>query len=531
MASTMHISGLASGMDIDKMVSDLMKAERMPLDKLYQKKQILEWQRDDYRSMNTLLQDLDNYIFDNLTLQSSMLKKKVTSSDESAVTVTATSTAPNVTNQIKVNQIATVTTWVSKGQITINGGGKLDPDANLNTFTFATGGGSYSFSGLITLKLDVDLPDGTSKSGVTVTVDPSQDSLNDVITKINQTTDLNVSVFYDAAQQKMVFSSNKTGSSAHIKLASDASADAVNFFKALGFTDASSGNEIAQDGAGRTDGQDAKFTLNGYDMTTKENTFTINGITYTLKKADPTATINITTSTDVDAMFNAIKGFVDKYNEIIGKINAKISEERYRDYPPLTDEQKQAMTDKQIELWEEKAKSGLLRSDPILSGGLSQMRLDVYSKVSGDNINSNYDTLSEIGITTSSNYLENGKLIIDETKLREAIEKDPNAVFQLFNANGTDFNTKGIAKRLRDTIKDTIGKIEQKAGKTIWTNQQFAIGRDLNDINDQIKRFEDHLKEVEDRYWRQFTAMEEAIQRANQQSMYLMNAFGGGMQG
>ena len=65
MVSTMRISGLASGMDIDKLVSDLMKAERMPLDKLKQKKQILEWQRDDYRSMNTLLQDLDSYIFNN----------------------------------------------------------------------------------------------------------------------------------------------------------------------------------------------------------------------------------------------------------------------------------------------------------------------------------------------------------------------------------------------------------------------------------------------------------------------------------
>ncbi len=75
MANTLRISGLASGMDIDKIVSDLMKAERMPLDKLKQKKQLLEWQRDDYRAMNTLLQGLDDYLFSNITLQSSMLKK------------------------------------------------------------------------------------------------------------------------------------------------------------------------------------------------------------------------------------------------------------------------------------------------------------------------------------------------------------------------------------------------------------------------------------------------------------------------
>jgi flagellar hook-associated protein 2 len=76
-SNNMRIGGLASGMDIDQIVKDLMKVERMPLDKLKLKKQLLEWQRDDYRSMNTLLQDLDSYIFNNLSLQSSMLKKKV----------------------------------------------------------------------------------------------------------------------------------------------------------------------------------------------------------------------------------------------------------------------------------------------------------------------------------------------------------------------------------------------------------------------------------------------------------------------
>ena len=36
----MRISGLASGMDIDAIVYDLMKAERMPLDKIIKRKPI-----------------------------------------------------------------------------------------------------------------------------------------------------------------------------------------------------------------------------------------------------------------------------------------------------------------------------------------------------------------------------------------------------------------------------------------------------------------------------------------------------------
>ncbi|WP_035098532.1 flagellar hook-associated protein 2 [Anoxybacteroides tepidamans] len=493
--STLRISGLASGMDIDKIVSDLMKAERMPLDKLNQKKQILEWQRDDYRSMNSLLQDLDSYIFNNLTLQSSMLKKKAVSSNDSVISATANSSASNISTTLNVTKLATSATWIS--------------------------GGTPSYTPIgtdTTLKINVTNGDGSSPSTNPVTVTITANStLDSVIAQLNSNSDLGITVFQDTQTGKIVITKKDTGSQASLVMGD---ATTATFFQQLGFSGAVAGADLT----GKTAGQDAQFTINGLSTTRATNTFTINNVTYTLKSA---GTATVTTGTDTDTIFNAIKGFVDKYNDIIGKINAKISETRYRDYPPLTDEQKQAMTDKQVELWEEKAKSGLLRSDSILSSGLNQMRLGVYSKVNDPTINANYDTISEIGITTSSNFLDNGKLIIDETKLRAAIEKDPNSVYQLFNANGSSFDTKGIARRLRDTIKDTIGKIEQKAGKTIWTNQQFSIGRDLNNINNQISVFNDRLKEIEDRYYRQFSAMEEAINKANAQSAYLMNAFGG----
>lgn len=511
MASTMHISGLASGMDIDKMVSDLMKAERMPLDKLYQKKQILEWQRDDYRSMNTLLQDLDNYIFNNLTLQSSMSKKKVTSSNEGVVSATANASAANISTNINVAQIATSATWISVNRVDSI---TVDTDTTL-TIRVTNGDGNPPATNPVTI---------TVKAGAT---------LDSVISQLNNDPNLGVTVFRDTQTGKIVITKKDTGSKASLVIED---ANTAAFFRdKLGFATALEGYELGDtdhngvvdtnDAGVKIAGTDAQFTINGLTTSRSTNTFTINGVTYTLKS---TGSATVTTSTDTDAVFNAIKGFVDKYNDTIDKINAKLKEERYRDYPPLTDEQKQAMTDKQIELWEEKAKSGLLRGDSILSSGLSKMRMDLYTKVEGSNITSGFSQLAEIGITTSPNYLDGGKLIIDETKLREKIQENPDAVYRLFNNDSTNYSEKGIARRLRDTIKDTIGKIEQKAGNTLSTNQQFAIGRDLNDINDQIKRFEDHLKDVEDRYWREFTAMEEAINNANSQAAYLMNAFGGG---
>jgi len=497
MAGNLRISGLASGMDIDQIVKDLMKVERMPLDKLKQKKQLLEWQRDDYRAMNTLLQGLDDYLFSNITLQSNMLKKTVSSSNEAAVTATAGSSAANVATTIQVDRVATSAVWLSDAAVRVDKA-------------------SFSVAADVTLTINVTNGDGSTKQA-SITVKQGT-TLDGLIAQLNSNLDLGVSAFYDEQTGWVSIMKKEMGAQASLVLADQATADF--FAQKLGFTGAAAGQDLT----GKTAGQDAQVTLNGLTTTRSSNTFTINGVTYTVKG---TGTATVSVSTDVDAMVNAIKGFVDKYNEVIAKINAELKEERYRDYPPLTDEQKEAMTEKQVELWEEKARSGMLRGDSILSSALSKMRMDLYTKVEGANIPSGFSQLAQLGITTSSNYLDGGKLIIDETKLREKIKENPEAVYQLFNQDSTNQAEKGIARRLRDTIKATIGKIEQKAGKTVWTNQQFAIGRDLIQINDQIDRFQDRLKQIEDRYYRQFTAMEEAIQRANQQSMYLMNAFGG----
>jgi flagellar capping protein FliD len=184
------------------------------------------------------------------------------------------------------------------------------------------------------------------------------------------------------------------------------------------------------------------------------------------------------------------------------------------------------MSEKEIELWEEKAKSGTLRSDSIITSGLSKMRQDLYGPVSG--IMSEFNQLAAIGITTSSNYLDKGKLEINVDKLKKALSEDPNAVYELFNKDGTTAAEQGIGKRLRSTIKATMTDIEKKAGKSYSVNNSFVLGRNLDDLDKQISKFEAKLIQVEDRYWRQFTAMEKAIQRANEQSVYLMQQFGGG---
>src|SRR5699024_11006388 len=111
--------------------------------------------------------------------------------------------------------------------------------------------------------------------------------------------------------------------------------------------------------------------------------FTVAGMTITLKDTtDQVVTLSATT--DTDKVVDTITEFVEEYNELIDFVNGKLTEDRHRDYRPLTEEQKEALSDREIEKWEEKARSGLLRNDQALRTPFDRMRLDVYSAVSGE---------------------------------------------------------------------------------------------------------------------------------------------------
>ncbi|HEU5139252.1 MAG TPA: flagellar hook-associated protein 2 [Bacillales bacterium] len=509
MSDQLRISGLASGMNTDKIVDKLMKAERIPLTRLKQQQQILEWRRDDYREMNKLLLELKNNVFD-LGLQSSFQMRTVSSSNEAAVEASAISLEGNTTTQISVSQLAKVSTGVSGD---ISGNNSFDPDAVLSSQT-----GNLNSSNFGTqFTLSVFQPDGTMKNQV-FQIDPSQDSLNDILERINSS-DLGVTAFYDKVADKVSIATNHTGnnkSGAEISVTGDG-----GFFSdVLQFSPGATGSIALADG-----GQNAVFTLNGLTTERTSNQFTINDVEYHLKQTT-NSPVTITTATDVDAIYEKVKAFVDLYNETIQKINDELNEERYRDYKPLTDAQREEFSDHEAELWREKAMSGMLANDMILPGGLGQMRIDIYSAVQGVS-NSDYNQLAEIGITVSNDYREHGKLVLDEDKLRSVIADDPDAVMALFTNNGDVHGEMGIAERLEHTLDNTMERIEQKAGNSGVTDVQFFLGRRLDDIGERIDAFQDHLSEIEDRYYRQFTAMEQAIQRANQQSAFIMSAFAG----
>ncbi|MFJ7735959.1 flagellar filament capping protein FliD [Lysinibacillus sp. NPDC097287] len=244
-------------------------------------------------------------------------------------------------------------------------------------------------------------------------------------------------------------------------------------------------------------------------------------------KAPP---ITITSTTNVDDMMKTITDFVDTYNALVKDFTDQTKESKYRDYKPLSAEQKKDMSENEIKLWEEKAKSGLLRSDSLIRNGLTDMRSLVYQTNPGLS-DSKFNSLFNIGITTSKKYNEGGTLEIDVDKLRKAIEEDPDAVEKLFKnsggkkddvVDGKVVDTRGYVDKLRESMKSFEISIEKKAGRSTMTDSEYSIGKSLKDTETRIKTWERKLEMVEARYWKQFSAMESAINKANSQSSMFM---------
>ncbi len=245
----------------------------------------------------------------------------------------------------------------------------------------------------------------------------------------------------------------------------------------------------------------------------------------TVKDNTPTggvtvAPVTMQATSDTKAAKEQIIEFVEKYNEMIDGFNKLLKENKYRDYAPLTAEQRKDMSENEQKLWDEKAMSGLLRSDSIVREGMAKMRATFMDSVAG--LGDKFmDSLAEIGITTSKDMRDNGKLVIDEKKLDAALEKDPDQVFKVFSQTGNVTATedsRGIAWRLRDEMKKMTTQIEKQAGKEGAVNNTFSLGIAINKSDTRMTKLQAKLRDVEARYWKQFTAMEQAINKANQQS-------------
>ncbi len=269
---------------------------------------------------------------------------------------------------------------------------------------------------------------------------------------------------------------------------------------------------------------DAKVTVNGAVIESSSNTISVNGLTLDLVSAKPGETISIGVSQDTDSVYNMVKDFVKQYNEVLEELNNAYYAESARGYEPLTDEQKDAMSDTEVEKWEKKIKDSLLRRDNTIGSLLNAMRtaLDGCVTVDGEDY-----ALSSFGICTTK-YTEKGKLhiygdqddpdgMMYEDKLRKAIEEDPDKVMEVLQT---------LSKNLYDTMADKMKATELSSALTFYNDKQMT--KELTGYKEQLSKEEDRLTEIEDRYYKQFASMETALSKLSSQSSSLASMLGMG---
>lgn len=550
--STMRFGGLASGIDTDSMIQDMMRIEQIKVDRIKQDKQVVEWRRDAYREITNKLRAFKDEFFDitkpsNYMLSPNTYKnyKTVVSGNENALSISTNADAMPGVYKVEVEQLA------ETAKIT---GDRQFKDINLNTrlsdLEYIGNGTAekYDFSNKgLTIRIN--------DASIEITEDMT---LRQLISEINNNKDANARLSYSSITGRFVLQSKDTGKNAKCDISiieEDDDGNLVrqkndNFLSFLGIVS----DEIIE-------GKDAKIkininnerdedgTLKYHEVESSANTFTKDGITFNLY--DVTADGEITTlniTEDIDASFDKIKNFVDSYNQLIEEINTKLVEKQYNDFPPLTDEQREAMSEKDIELWEEKAMSGLLRNDSVLQKLVYDMRSALNDGVEGVNIR-----LSDIGITTGKWY-EHGKLYIDEQKLKKALSEHPDKVIELFvKTDGSSYSPDmdagqrieryrnvGLIRRISDILDDNIRTTRNKNNKKGLLLERAGIAGDTtefqNVMNDQIRELDkriDRMTEMlirkEESYWRQFTAMEKAIQNMSAQSAWLAQQLNMGM--
>ncbi len=357
--------------------------------------------------------------------------------------------------------------------------------------------------------------------------------LGDVISTINRDSEAGVTISYSTVTDQFSVMAKEMGAHGRVDIEDVGNG---NLAQALFGTKGNIGDgyEINQgndfSGIMSFDGGKTFTTVNR-----SANSFEIDGVTFDVKgKADGVAEENITVKVDsnIDSVVDKIKDFVTEYNKIVESIQGKVSEKLYglennskEKFLPLTEEQREKMSEKEIEKWEEKAQLGLLRNDSTLNNILSNMRKAVSSGTDEG------DFLFQMGITTGDWKL-GGLLVVDEEKLRKAVSEDPNKVTRMFTSES------GVASRLQDVFKDAVigsakgtGTLISLAGKgTIGSSQDVSmLSKQISNIDKDVSTLKDRLKTEETRWFNKFSALETLIARMNSQSEYIASLYQQGM--
>lgn len=360
-------------------------------------------------------------------------------------------------------------------------------------------------------------------NGVSVTLDKT-DTLDEVMEAVKDA-DCGATLTYNETSGELVLTADATGAGASM----------------LTVTEGSDTNFLSTVLTTFTEGTDAVATVDGETVTRSSNSFTLDGVTYSLK-ATTTEDATVSVELDTDGIYDMISDFIEDYNTLISSLNDTVNEDYDTDYPPLTDDQKDDMTDEEITQWEEKAKTGILENDDLLTNFVYDLRETMVDSVSGLST-----TIFDLGIDTGD-YTDEGQLeIADEDTLKEAISTNLDDIVSLFTQQASDtslqgtvknrsldseelstrYNEEGLGWRFYDvlskyvsTYKDSDGSyglmIERSGTEEVDTSENY-YSKLIDKYEDEIDEEEDRIDDFEDKQYDKYTELETYISNMNTQ--------------
>ena len=503
--SSIRLSGLATGMDTDAMVKSMLTADQEKIDKAQQKEQTLNWQQEIYREVMSDLIDFNDKYF-SLTSKDSILSSSawntlsISSSNSSVITATGTAGANNIDYKFDVKRLAEPAKATSS--LSLNKDSKLVDDLKATKDT--------------TFKIELGKDDKNNpiySKNITIEDD---DTIESLISKINNSTDGKIKASYSEMTGKFTIETKATGENSEFKIVKEdgSSSDALDF---LGLeTKDSSGNLVNFDANGAK-GSNSEVVVSSKDGTftktlnEESNTFTIDGVRYNVNTI---GSAEMTSTQDTSAVVKKMKSFVDDYNKIMDRVYDLVTEKTNNDYKPLTEAQKEEMSEEEIEKWESKAKTGILRNDSDMRKFMNDMQNAIF----GDKM----DVLREMGISTHEDYNKRGQISLDESKFVAALQNDSEKVYKAF-AGGSD----SMMEKMKSTIKNYVGTsgsiFAQKAGleKTASAANNF-YSEQLKKQAALIKALQSKMSDKEEKLYLKFGSLESQMNKLNSQMNYFM---------
>lgn len=127
----MRLSGLVSGMDTDAMIEELVSAYSTKKDKVFKQRKTLEYKQEAWKDLNSKIYGFYTGNLSNMQLSSHYALKNTTSSNENRATVSASTSAVNGTQELKIKQLAK-TAYLTGAKIETSSGGEVKESTKLS---------------------------------------------------------------------------------------------------------------------------------------------------------------------------------------------------------------------------------------------------------------------------------------------------------------------------------------------------------------------------------------------------------------